>query len=280
MKKIVLLCALAVFTLGLALPVHAQANKDLNAALIAAVEQGNFKEVKNLIAQGADVNANVDAKSALYMALFNGNYKIAKYLVSKGADVNFVFDNRETLLWIAASSNDVKKVNFLMKNGADVNKVTNLASTPIEAAVFFCYDCSLKNKEKTLKTMLKYGADIDMKNPYEPKFTALEKGIFENRLEGAKLLFKLGAKLEKGTFPKVHLITAIGHNNKEMIELLLDNGADINAKDENGKTVLELLENGEIQGWDEATHSFKGIKNKEIKQLLISRGAKSGKDLK
>jgi len=239
-----------------------------------AAEKNNLKMAKFLVEKGADVNAFVDGNSPLSMAVWKGNYKIAKYLISKGADVNFVFDNREALLWIAAYRNDAKMVELLMKNGADINKITNLASTPIEAAILFCYDCPLKNKEKILKTMLKYGADIDMKNPYEPKWTALDAAIFHNRLEEAKLLFKLGAKLENSLFKNLNLITAIGHENKEMIELLLDNGADINAKNENGKTALDRLENGEIQSWG------KVIKNEEIRQLLISHGAKSGKDLK
>ncbi len=271
MKKLVLLCA-AVFTLGLALPVQAQTN--MESALVKASEQGNFKEVKNLVNQGIDVNTVVEERSPLFMAVLNKNYKIAKYLISKGADVNFVFDNRETLLFIVARNDESKMVEFLMKNGADINKITNLASTPIEAAILFCSDCPLKNKEKTLKTMLKYGADIDMKNPYEPKWTALDSAIYHNRLEAAKLLFKLGAKLDKSLFKNLNLITAIGHENKEMVELLLDNGADINAKNENGKTALDRLENGEIQSWG------KVVKNEEIRQLLISRGAKNGKDLK
>lgn len=275
MKKIVLLCA-AVFTLGLALPVQSQTN--MESDLVKASEQGNFKEVKNLVNKGVNVNTMANDNTPLSMAVWKGNYKIAKYLISKGANVNFVFDNQMTLLWIAASRNDAKMVGLLMKNGADINKITDWAMGPIEGVILWCSDCPLKNKEKTLKTMLKYGADIDMKNPYEPKWTALDSAIYHNRLEAAKLLFKLGAKLDKSLFKNLNLITAIGHENKEMVELLLDNGADINAKNENGKTALDRLENGEIQGWDAG--SWKVIKNEEIRQLLISRGAKSGKDLK
>lgn len=62
------------------------------------------------------------------------------------------------------------------------------------------------------------------------------------------------------------LLAAIEHGNIKMVKLLLANGANVNAKDYDGFTPLDFAE----RFYPETD---------EIKQLLISRGAKSAKDL-
>lgn len=361
MKKSVLLCALAVFTLGLALPVHAQANKDLNQALFTAVQEGNFKEVKNLIAQGADVNAkDINEKTPLHFAAQSGNIKMAKFLLKNGVELEAKDDGNSTPLYYAAATGKDKMVKYLLSKGAnpnavqnnwtallfacwqgnkkmvktllaggaDVNYETNFASGPVDVVVRMCTDCSLQDKEDILKTLIKYGADInapishsmwnvldnvivlnpnietaqwlikmgadvnkgklkdyymiaaagennkemaelliangldiDTANPDAE--TALDRAVIDNNTEAVKWLFELGAKMEKGKHSKWYPLIAVrDYNNKEMLEILIANGADLNVKNDQGKTPLDYA------------------KSKEIKELLILNGAKSGKDLK
>ena len=292
MKKSVLLCALAVFTLGLALPIQAQVNKDLNAALFTAVEQGNFKEVKNLIAQGADVNAT-DKKvlTPLHYAVLSGNLKMSKLLIKDGADVNAHSNESETPLYLAVIHNNEKMVKLLTSSGADAN-ISLTSWTPLfhsclhgyktivklllkngadmsqgivspVQATLVCHeeDCTLKDKEEILKILIKYGVDIDSVNPDSE--TSLDRAVIENNTEVVKMLFKLGSKLEKGKHAKWYPLIAVrDYNNKEMLEILIDNGADLNVKNDQGKTPLDYA------------------KTEEMQQLLIKYGAKSGKDLK
>lgn len=58
------------------------------------------------------------------------------------------------------------------------------------------------------------------------------------------------------------LITAVRNGKKDIVELLINKGAEINLKEYAGRTALDFA------------------KDDEMKQLLISHGAKSGKDLK
>lgn len=289
MKKSVLLCALAVFTLGFFS--QAMATQSENP-LISAVEQGNEQEVKKLLAEGTDVNATMGKIpwTPLHYAANQGNLKIAKLLIKNGADVNAHSDISETPLYVAVLANDAKMVKYLTSQGADVNislsswtplfhaslngykKIVKLLlkngadvniNYPIWAALS-CHDeeCSLKDKEDMLKDIIKYGGDIDKPMEEPNKMTALDQAIMDNKLETAKLLFKLGAKIKKGFLYKSYLNVATINKNKKMIELLLNNGANINIKDNYGNTPLNY-----------AT-------TEEIRDFLISRGAKYGEDLK
>ena len=58
-------------------------------ALMIALKNGDTQKVKNLLANGADVNAKRDnGVTALYIAAHDGHTEIVKELLSKGAEVN------------------------------------------------------------------------------------------------------------------------------------------------------------------------------------------------
>jgi len=61
----------------------------VNDELLEAAMTGNTRVVKNLLANGADVNASDAAKrTALMLASFKGNSEVLKLLLANGADVN------------------------------------------------------------------------------------------------------------------------------------------------------------------------------------------------
>ena len=62
---------------------------DKNDELIEAAKNGDVEKVKQLIAQGADVNPEgIFDKTALMMAAYKGHTEIAEILIQVGADVN------------------------------------------------------------------------------------------------------------------------------------------------------------------------------------------------
>lgn len=64
-------------------------NKNLNKQLLTAVENGNLKEVRIALTEGADVNAKDSFKrTALMYAAINGYFEIVQCLVENGADTN------------------------------------------------------------------------------------------------------------------------------------------------------------------------------------------------
>ena len=76
--------------------------KELNDKLIAAAIKGDIKNIRELLANGA----NVDAKSkygetALFWAACSGKVDIATFLIEKGADVDAKDKNNETAVEVA-----------------------------------------------------------------------------------------------------------------------------------------------------------------------------------
>jgi hypothetical protein len=79
--------------------------------LIQAATRGNLREVKRLVAKGADVNAKADhGYTALMVASRNGHSEVVKLLLAKGADVNARSSGGETALILASRENAKKQL--------------------------------------------------------------------------------------------------------------------------------------------------------------------------
>lgn len=118
---------------------------------------------------------------------------------------------------------------LLLEQGADVNALCGKFGTPLQAA------CSLGNSE-VAKLLIEWGADVDLKfTPDGEKElrTALVPAILNGMTDVVKLL------LERGADPNIASVTAFtnirdyyplsaasGIGSREMVEALLDHGAD------------------------------------------------------
>ncbi len=137
-------------------------------------------------------------------------------------------------------------VKTLLAQGTDPNiKDDELEATPLIKTSISVTEYSLD----VAKILLEAGADINMPNKYG--VTPLHQLIshhrpghfsFNNQLERAQFLIDNGAEIN--TYAKISCNTplhaAAYMNAKEMVALLLKNGADKEVKDEDGKTAKEL----------------------------------------
>ena len=96
------------------------------------------------------------------------------------------------------------------------------------------------------------------------------------RKEIVELLVDAGAdvnaKSEKGTTP-LHYATVFGH--REVAELLIAKGSDVNAKSQDGYTPLDFAEPSENRQPPKVTTG-----KKETADLLRKHGGKTGEELK
>ncbi|MGH8146105.1 MAG: M56 family metallopeptidase [Rhodanobacteraceae bacterium] len=91
-------------------------------ALIVAAQRGDLGMVNALLKLGADVNeASLDDGNPLIAAAARGHLAVAKRLVAAGANVNAVVEFDETPLINAARSGGLAMVEYLVGQGADVN---------------------------------------------------------------------------------------------------------------------------------------------------------------
>ena len=109
-------------------------------AFVYAAADGNLKKVKELYANGVDVNAPAGFDShltapALTLASGGGHLDTVKFLLERGADVN-VRDGHwnGTPLMTAAWSGHEEIVRLLIAYGADVNAVNSEGASALSKA--------------------------------------------------------------------------------------------------------------------------------------------------
>ena len=116
-------------------------SSEADLALIDACELGNIEDVKECLADGANVNAkdNQFGGTPLHAAAGYGQTKIAELLLQKGAEVDSKDDKYGvTPLHYAAFRGQRETAELLISRGADVNAKVEFGSfqgkTPLDAA--------------------------------------------------------------------------------------------------------------------------------------------------
>jgi ankyrin repeat protein len=98
-----------------------------------------------------------------------------------------------------------------------------------------------------LKSMLAKGYDVDLRNKLTG-VTSLHMAATVNNVDMIEVLLEAGAEIDAKTkegLTPLHLAT--GTNRVEAVKLLLEKGANIEAKDNRGNTPLHMTV---LQGWD------------------------------
>ena len=140
--------------------------------------------------------------------------------------------NRE--LFKAIREGKVKRATDLLDSGAQLEAKSENGETPLHWAVKFgMFDI--------LISLVGRGGYINArsKTGYTPLHSAAE---VKGRGEIAQILITDGGVVDVKEYINLYtpLHLAIQHNNEEMVDVLLKNGADVNAKDKQGKTPLDI----------------------------------------
>ncbi|MFC1783643.1 ankyrin repeat domain-containing protein [Planctomycetota bacterium] len=253
-------------------------------ALHEAAEAGNIEIAELLISEGIPVDSKDRRNNTpLHLA---ANADIAKFLISKGADVNAENQNGLKPFHSACLSGNKEIVEFFIDKGADVNarlegqnqRLAGRTPTPLFLAVERDY-------KDLAELLINSGADVNAKT--DSGHTALDLAEQNGRTAILKLLLKYGS--ERGTSP---LFGAVTSGDIEQIKLLISQGADVNAKNIFGHTVLNLacirdkkeiaellIDSGaDINAinqhiWQKSLHQACQNGYEEIVKLLIDKGA-------
>ena len=263
-------------------------DKDGVTPLMWSSSKGKLEVVKLLIGKGADINIkNNFGFTALMISSMEGKMEIAKLLIDNGADINALLNEKDDILKGNSNLNAKKCIANMrtIEGAAELYQIENGNNNPLTPYDLYkkgylrnelscpegdskSYSISLRNREKTYC----YEADCKVHGKIDlVKVESKSKNIFGSALtlsylnkhkELVKMLIEKGANFNAKFINKNDVTTlwemALSTNDTEVVELLINKGADINERDKNEQTpLMHACVNG----------------NAKIAKILINKGA-------
>ena len=220
------------------------ASEDGTTALMRAASANRVDAVNLLLSSGADVDAKTNGgMTALMVAAFGGYPNTIKALLAKRADVAAIDNQHRTALMAASASGDAATVDALIAAGADVAAVDAGGGTALTYAASQGHSAAVAALEKR-------GA-----KPTEMELTMAASSCQPDMV---RTMLSAGLAVNGAADRTPPLVAAAGENCLEVVRLLLDRGASINATDHDGWTAL--IKASEAGYFD-------------VAELLVKRGA-------
>lgn len=197
-----------------------------------AAQSGHFDTVVKLHELGSRLDG------ALYGAMYAGNLEIADYAIKHGLEIEKELENYPTIvhdfLW---SDKAGASIDYLHKLGVDLDmsytlpRSSNTGKTPLLI-------CVERGHHIPLERLLHYGVDPVQ---YFNGKSSLEHAVQSGSAECVRLILENGGKeFLDGPSVKDIVIQAYGRRNLEMVKVLLEHGADANAKDKYDRTLMDF----------------------------------------
>uniref|UniRef100_A0A674K4I8 Ankyrin repeat domain 52 n=1 Tax=Terrapene triunguis TaxID=2587831 RepID=A0A674K4I8_9SAUR len=218
------------------------ADRTGRTALHHAVHSGHIEVVNLLLNKGASLSTcDKKERQPIHWAAFLGHLEVLKLLVARGADVMCKDKKGYTLLHTAAASGQVEVVKHLLRLGVEIDEPNCLGNTALHIA---CY----MGQDAVANELVNYGANVNQPN-------------------------------EKG-FTPLHF-AAVSTNGALCLELLVNNGADVNFQPETphqaGCFLLSFL-GSEIDCADKYGNTPLHVAARYGHELLISTLMTNGAD--
>ncbi|XP_016447471.2 protein VAPYRIN-like [Nicotiana tabacum] len=248
-------------------------SKSCSRPLETAAATGESLIVELLLAKKASTEkTEFSASGPIHLAAGNGHLEVVKLLLLKGANVNALTKDGNTALHLAVEERRRDCARLLLANGAgaDVRNARN-GDTPLHIA-------SGSGDEQMVRVLLQKGAEKNIRNKYGKTAYDVAAEHGHNKLFDA---LRLGDSL----------CVAARKGEVRTIQRLLENGANINGRDQHGWTALHracfkgrieavkaLIDHGiDVNARDEdgysGLHCAVESGHVDVAELLIKKGA-------
>ena len=261
--------------------------EDLSAPLFYSATHGNNDSLRLALHFGANVNyAKHSGRTPVFRAAAHGNLSTLKLLVQEGADPNIFDHGNQAPMILACEGGHLETVQYLLDLGADVSATSKYGRTPFGAAANFGHI-------QIVKLLLEHGANRNGIADHL-RLTPFRSACLRNQLELAKVLYRDSTYLTTGDGRPslVHAVVSDRvHSDVMKWFFEADPQLDVEQKDDQGRTLLILaaylgmydivellLDHGaEVDGPDEygftPLYYAKHFYHHTVAELLIQRGA-------
>ncbi len=249
--------------------------------MTAAENVDDVNIVKYLIEKGADITLkNKVGMNALHYAVMLNSLEMVRFLVEQGLDVNSETNDKRTVFFVAVTEPYIDNgiIDYLLEKGADINRKDIRGVTPLMSTLFV--------KNNTLgKFLIEKGADVTLQS--NSGKTALHFAVdssnfaklgFVRDIDIVKLLVEKGANVNAQTITgeSVLMEAVINHvqdflprNRLEIIQFLLQKGADKTLRTKTEKTAMDFAKTDVIRRLvaipiEESKELFKGFTKSDI----------------
>lgn len=214
----------------------------IDEELMNACQYGNARKIVELLQEGADVNCqDFFSRTPLVFAVRNGHCNIIDLLVEHGADPLSLSYKRWTLLHHACECRQYEAARHLIERyKIDPNACDSLHRTALSIAV-------LLGDRKMIDLLVDHGADPHYIDFWGENivFHAVVNDDYDTLLH-ILTRYRVTPNCSSRDGEKPILIAAKNGNN-DIIDLLVEHGANIEACDQNGLDLLQIaVENRQI----------------------------------
>ncbi|MQL78698.1 hypothetical protein Taro_011133 [Colocasia esculenta] len=232
-------CKYLVEELGMGVDIR---DEDGETPLIHASRQGHSLTAKYLLEHGGDPSASSElGATPLHHAAGTGNIELLNILLAKGVDVDSHSESGTPLIWAAGhGQQDALKV--LLEHGANPNARTEDDITPLLSSV-------AAGSLPCLKLLIEVNLNLA---DSAAEFPELFVGILGLEVFGISgVLSGANVNISAGGATPLHI--AADNGNTDLINCLLEAGADPNAEDEDG---LKPIQTAALRSNREAVKIF------------------------
>ena len=207
--------------------------------LYLAAEAGQVKAMRILLAHGADVNAHsqedgIMGWTPLHCTAYAGHSAAVKLLLNRNAKIEAITDSSYRPLHLAASEGQALTVELLLSYGANIEARCETSNvTPLFLA-------AREDNVSTVKALLDRGANVTF-TELDDGWTLLHRAVRDGHTSVVKLLLDYNAPVQsqnKAGECAIHI--AVHEEQHDLLELLLDCGAEVDAIDSNDCSPLIL----------------------------------------